>query len=189
MSVPTNDCPFHISAPKLLPEAYYGLLTNPPGQYGRAKHGASTAFTLRGDRVFLDKAQNLFESFSGDTENGPLDGSAPRWREHRAITFREGNDKGSLFFCLSKDRFRKAISLYLYGQLVHFKGVWKEERDEEDGSFLGAECTNEGDLEIEADSLTTSFCANEVNPDYRAIPDYANTGGLPEHEYHDPFPS
>ena len=143
---------------------------------------------MRGNEDFIVKAQNLFENLGGDVENGPLDGSSPRWREHRAITFRQGNDKGSVFFCLPVKRFHKAINLYLYGQLVLAKGVWQEKRDEE-GSFLGTECLNEGELEREAETLALSFYENEVGLDYRSIPEYVHTVGLTEYEFHHPFPS
>ena len=58
-----------VAAPATIPETdkttsqgdpYYGLLSNPPGTYGRATYGASTVFTLRGSPAFLAKAQNLY---------------------------------------------------------------------------------------------------------------------------------
>lgn len=161
-------------------DPYYGLLSNPPGTYGRATHGASLAFTLRGSASFLTKAQNLFDSFAGETENGPLDGSGPRYFERREVTFHQGNDKGSLYFCMPPKRYLKAVFLYLYGQLVHSKGEWKEHRDAE-GSFLGQSLLNEPALELEAEQLTKSFWDHELGLDYRAIPEYTSSNGLAEH--------
>lgn len=162
------------------PDLYYGLLSNPPGQYGRATHGASTAFTLRGSHEFLTKAQNLFDSFGGEIENGPLDGSRPRYQERREVIFRAGNNRDSLYFCMAPERARRVLTTYLYAQLVHAKGQWRDRVDDE-GDFIERECLNEGALETEAQELATSFYEHEIGLDYRAIPEYVPTAGLVEH--------
>ena len=167
------------------PEAYYGLLTDPPGQYGTCKYGASIAFTLRGNEAFLARARNLFDSFGGGSEFISSNGSGPRRVEHRPTVYRQGNDKDSLFFCMSPKRFKRAIYLYLYGQLIWAKGDWKSDYDEE-GNYQGSECLNEEALEKEAEQLTQSFMTHKLNLDYRAIPEYAPCVGLTEHEFHDP---
>lgn len=166
------------------PEAYYGLLTDPPGQYGTAKYGASTAFTLRGSEAFLTKAQNLFDSFGGGSEVISAKGYGPRRVEHRPTVYRQGNDEGSLFFCMAPKRFKRAIYLYLYGRLIWTKGDWKRDYDEE-GNYQGSECLNEKELEKEAEQLTQSFMTHKLALDYRAIPEYAPGVGLTEHEFHD----
>lgn len=168
------------------PEAYYGLLTDPPGQYGTCKYGASVAFTLRGSEAFLTKAKNLFDSFGGGREIiSSNNGLKPRRIDHRPTVYRQGNDEGSLFFCIAPKRFKRAIYLYLYGRLIWAKGDWKRDYDEE-GNYQGSECLNEKDLEKEAEQLTQSFMTHKLNLDYRAIPEYALSNGVVEHEFHDP---
>lgn len=171
------------SSPKLSASAFYGLLTDPPGSYGKATYGASTAFTLRGGERFLRLASNLFDSFGGETENGPLDGSAPRWQERREVSFRQGNDKECLFFCMPPERFKKAVYLYLRGKVMEDKGQWRILRDAE-GNYLGQDLLNEGDVDREAHDLAQSFCEHEIGLDYRAIPEYVSSAGLTEHCCH-----
>jgi hypothetical protein len=179
--MPENDTITPIDPPVKLPiTAFYGLLTDPVGAYGKAQYGASTAFTLRGDAEFLRKAQNLFDSFGGETENGPPD---DRRLEYRPISFRRGNDTNCLFFCMPPARYLKALTLYFRGQLVHYKGVWKVHRDK-DGEYLGQDLLNEPQLEGEAESLAQSFYHHEISLDYRAIPEYVSTVGLSEHCCH-----
>ena len=100
--------------------------------------------------------------------------------ERREVVFRQGNDKNCLFFCMPPERYRKAVGLYLYGQLVKAKGEWREHRDAE-GNFLGQDCLNEDTLDVESKALAQSFYTNELNLDYRAIPEYVSTNGLVEH--------
>lgn len=170
--------------PKLPPEAFLGLLTSPEGSYGRAHHGSSIAFTLRGSETFLERAQNLFDSFGGETENGPLD---QRRLEYRPVTFRQGNE--CLYFCMPPERYERAVRTFLYGQLVKAKAVWElivDDSDPEDPITTDRVLLNEGDLEMEAAALASSFMAHEVNPDYRGIPDYAprNVAYMQEHSYY-----
>jgi hypothetical protein len=167
MSLPATEAP---PPPKFPISAYYGLLDSPAGTYGRAHHGASLAFTLRGSEDFLEKASNLFDSFGGEIINGPLDGE--RHHESRPVVFHAGTAPHILYFCMPQERYLKSLFLYLYNRLVRAKGVWQRNVDPE-GDFLSKDLLNEAALEAEAQELVTSFWHHEVSTDYAAIPRYA----------------
>lgn len=169
MQLPSADL---VMPPKLPAEAFYGLLTAPVGQYGRACHGGTTMWTLRGSDEFLTKAQNLFDSFGGCTENGRPN---KRKMQRRPIEFHPGNGN-SIYFCLPERRFLRTVTLYLHCQLMRAKGVWDIKRDA-DGMPVDRELLNEVQLGEEARELALSFVEHEVATDYSCAPHYG--GGRP----------
>jgi len=162
------------------PEAYYGLLTDPPGEYGRCIHGSCKAITLRGSPEFIERASNLFSSFGGESQYPTLQGE---WRRQaREPLFHAGRHLNTAYFCMPVERAKTAVRLYLFAQLYKAKAVRQSILDEE-GDSVGHICLNETDLEVEAAVLTETFWHHEVGPDYGVIPDYLSTTDLTLDEY------
>jgi len=153
------------------PEAYYGLLTNPSGAYGRAPYGASIAYTLRGNEQFIQLAHTLFDNFGGEVINGPRDGTGKRWLENRPVVLRSTPNPTAWFFCMPEERFRLALRTYLYCQMYRHHAKIQVVVDE-DGDRVDSICLNEAELEREAAVLADTFYHYEVRPDYGALPEY-----------------
>ncbi len=161
-------------------DAYYGLLTNPVGTYGRASYGTGIAYTLRGDLEFVRKAENLFGSFGGESIRGEL-----AYHYTTSLSLRSGAQSNSWFFCMPTHRVKTALRVYLYGQLCLSKHAhWVDTHDEE-GDFVETSLMNEPELTHLASRLAESFCLHEILPDYGAIPDGENEAWVvpTEHVY------
>lgn len=164
------------------PSAYYGLLTDPVGRYGRAPYGAAMAFTLRGSPLFVEKAHTLFDSFGGEIINGPKDGSRPRWRESRPVVLRSTPNPEVWFFCMPPARVKIALKTYFYCQIYRAKGIITPILDE-DGDRIDSTCSNEGEIDREAAVLAETFYRHEIYIDYAALPEYYGGGRpAPEHD-------
>lgn len=147
----------------MLPDPYYGLLTNPPGQYGRIKSGHTAAVTLTGSPEFRARAYDLFASFGGEVKRA-------EWTESRLPIIRKADRPDTDWFYLPLPRIEGAVRLYLYGQLWRAKGVKRVVLDEE-GDYVETVCDNEDALWEEAGALAARFVAEEMVSDWGAIPD------------------
>lgn len=164
------------------PSAYYGLLTDPVGQYGQAPYGASVAFTLRGSPLFVEKAHILFDNFGGEIINGPKDGSRPRWRESRPVVLRSTPNPEVWFFCMPPVRVKIALKTYFYCNIYRTKGIITPILDE-DGDKIDSMCSNEDEMDMEAAVLAETFYHYEIPIDYGALPEYYGGGRPgPEHD-------
>jgi len=156
-SVPATPPP----PPCYAPDAYYGLLTDPVGRYGKASWGASNVITLRGSAQFIAQASNLFSSFAPPARlNTP---------DRNSVTVHKSDHPDCAFFCMSLARARKALETYFYCQLAKAKAVrvWTYDTD---GDVIGVTNANEGALELEAQHLAQSFMEHYLPTDYAAIP-------------------
>lgn len=146
--------------------AYHGLLTNPPGKYGRAAYGNAMAYTLRGEPAFARKAENLFGSFGGESLRGE-DG----YHYATSLVLRPGTASNVWFFCMPMHRVKSSIRVYLYGQLCRSaRADWVDLLDDE-GDFVETTLINGHQLMHEASCLAESFYLYEIKTDYSAIPD------------------
>jgi hypothetical protein len=174
------------------PESYFGLLTDPVGQYGRAAYGSTTAFTLRGSPLFISRAYNLFASFGGETLK-PETGAKDTRTETREPVLRKGDEPNSAFFCMPPYRARNALRIYLYCQLYKRYAIIQTVLDN-DRELVDTICTNEEELNHDAMRLSESFYYYEILPDHRTIASYCCCSDQPtlEHvvwkqEYHNSF--
>jgi hypothetical protein len=146
-----------------LSDPYYGLLSNPPGQYGRVKSGHTAAVTLTGSPEFRTRAYNLFASFGGETRR-------VEWVESRLPIVRKADRPDTDWFYLPLPRIEGALRLYFYGQLWQAKGVKRVVVDE-DGDYVETICDNEAELWDEAGTMAARFVTEEMRSDWDAIPD------------------
>ncbi len=143
-------------------DAYYGLLTNPPGLYGLVDNGRTQAVTLTGSPQFRERAFNLFSSFGGESRR-------KSWVESRPPILRWSDRPDTAWFCMPRARIVTALTLFLYGQIWTVKAVRTNVVDEE-GDLVEITCSNEDALMVEAAELANTFVANEMPTDYAAIP-------------------
>lgn len=174
-----SDSPLPYSPPPT-PEAYLGLLTDPPGRYGRVPYGACIAVTLRGSPAFLRRAENLFSSFGAESFHPTKRGGLRR--EVREPVFRVGDDPDTEFFCMPEGRIKVALRLYLYGQLYRRKGQIHVVLDA-DGDYVDLVCANDADLMEEAARLAESFWVYEMTPDYAVMADRSHPESYEAREY------
>ena len=91
-------------------DAYFGLLTNPPGFYGLTSYGSTHAITLTGCPEFRRRAYNLFTSFDGGAIRSDM-------AESRLPELHASERPDTVWFCLPKHRVRAALALFFYCQL------------------------------------------------------------------------
>lgn len=163
-----DQAPIEPSPERLPQESYYGLLTTPPGTYGKVAYGTTTAFILRGSDDFRQKAYNLFATFGSECIRMNAKTGKSR-SETREPALRPGDDANTQFFCMPLERAKSALRLYFYGQIYKHKAMVQAIVDDEDGSFLTSFCTNEDEMMREAAWLAESFVHHEMLPDYRAV--------------------
>lgn len=148
------------------PEQYYGLLLDPPGQYGCMRYGSTIALTLRGTEEFARRASNLFSSFGGEGVRR-YGSTTHTYTAH--VKVREGYDADTWLVCVAPDRIRLSLRLYLYGQLMRTKAPWRDIVDSE-GDFVESILDNEEQVTLalmkEATRLADSFIAYEIVTDY-----------------------
>ena len=159
-------------SPAPAPESYFGLLTDPVGQYGRAAYGSTTAFTLRGSPLFISRAYNLFASFGGESFRRERGDKGTR-TETREPILRRGEEPNSMFFCMPPHRIRNALRLYFYAQLYKRRALVQVVIDS-DGDFADSICVNEEEIMCEASRLAESFYYYEILPDHRTIGSWTN---------------
>lgn len=147
---------------QLTHDDYHGLLSNPPGRYGKVNCGQTWAVTLTGSDEFRARGYNLFSSFGGDSQRGA-------WVENRPPTIRVADRPDTIWFCLPLARIEAAVRLYLYPQLYRVKGVKRAIVDDE-GDLIETVCDNEAELWAEAQALAARFVANEMPSDWDAVP-------------------
>lgn len=152
-----------IVAPTAIAPAFYGLLDNPPGQYGFTPYGNTHAVSLTGSPAFRERAFNLFASFGGGTSEADEN-------ESRLPTLHTSERLNTAWFCMPPERVLAALRLYLFGQLWQYKGQTVDILDE-DGDRTDCTCLNEDALMAEATELATLFMATEMPRDWAAFPD------------------
>lgn len=178
--VPLTDNPTVVRPYEEKPsqDSYYGLLTNPPGVYGKTAYGSSTAITLRGSQLFRDKAYNLFASFGSECLRYNQRKDTFR-SETREPSRRQGDEPNSEFFCMPPYRVKNALRLYFYGQICAARALVQVILDKRDREVLDTMYINEAEMMEEATRLAESFYWYEILPDYKTTASWVNEDSSP----------
>lgn len=172
-----SPIPVSRAADPLYPsDHYYGLLTNPPGEYGLATYGNTQAVILVGSPEFRERGYNLFASMGGEVKH-------LEYVESRLPILRPSDRLNTSWFCLPFARIEGALRLYFYGQLYGAKGVKRDLVDEE-GDFMESVCDNEETLWEEAAQLACDFIVQHMRGQPGAIPElHPFRYHVPEHGF------
>lgn len=156
-----------MTTPAPLTDPFFGLLTDPPGEWGLISYGGERALILKGDDQFKAKALNLLYSFYGcgvhqyGRHHDYIDSD---WAEQcrpftQGLHIKERDAHGNLMIPVVTSRLLNALKLWFYGRLCPHRAVYRQVLDEE-GDLVEIEGpTNEASLLKEAASLALAFVA------------------------------
>ena len=134
-------------------DPFFGLLTDPPGNWGLVAHGLDKTLVLQGTEAFLTKALNFLHSYA----TGRLEDD-PKSRDIE-LRFAPPDEANRVLVTISEARLRRALRLWFYGQLFHLRADTRPVVDEE-GDVVDYVLTNDAAIETEAGSLTEAFVSH-----------------------------
>lgn len=155
------DTPFIPPVLSLPPDAFFGLTTNPPGEWRIVPHGPQLALLLKGDDAFLDKAIVMLSTF---------DQPAPGHRLRYERLF-----EGVIRVFTTETRMISLLKRFFYCQVYRVKAMTEPVLGE-DGEVVDTELLNEADLNAETDRVANAFYSTllrdglscHLDNDYRA---------------------
>lgn len=130
------------SSLSLPPDPFFGLTTEPPGEWRVVPHGPDLALLLKGDDPFLDRAIVMLSTF---------DQPAPGHRLRYERVF-----EGVIRVFTSEARMIALLKRFFYCQVYRVKAMTEPILDD-DGDVVDTNLLNEADLVAETDRLASAF--------------------------------